>query len=184
MKFLITLVALVVTNCLLAQDPYPRYAIDLNALGENIKTIKQNYSFYSCSVNGLKFDRDCLTEERETGTFKVDSGRGSEFLYLTLYFTNCNINDISILKIVRQEKIMTIYLYIARELLEGEIIYLKNFEFNPQIYFIKLISSDMLSNELSGGKDEPGDKGVIVDFSKQKKVSEKELKKLVAKHTK
>ncbi|MFP7655529.1 hypothetical protein [Chryseobacterium proteolyticum] len=168
MKNYITALVLFITSCIHAQFVPQRFAIKISDLSSDLSSVIQDYSFYSYSH---KYSDDMKTKQAVNNYKNHNSGE-TEYIYIPLYPNYNNLNDVSILKIVYNEKLMTIYFSFKRNLSEGEVVYLDHFHFVPGTYFLSVEEKpDYLDKEM-------GKKVVTLQFSNAKKITQKKVEEI------
>ncbi|MDC8104678.1 hypothetical protein ACNFU2_07695 [Chryseobacterium sp. PTM-20240506] len=174
MKNYIIALGLFITSFLHAQFVPQRYAIKISDMNSDLPSVKQNYSFYSYSYK-LSNDEEQAKTKQTINNYKNHNSGETEYIYVPLYPNYNNSNDVSILKIVHNDKVMTVYFSFNRNLSEGEVIYLDHFYFVPGTYFLKVEEQANYTHQ------EIGKKVVTLPFSNAKMISAKKLRDIFRK---
>ena len=177
MRYCIFILLFISTNWLNAQIVPNRFAIKVSSLANNLETVKREYSFYSGSLNMLEYDKEYLNKEQPVNQ-SLDENE-SEYVYIYTPVDHNHKNDILILKIVRDNKTMTMYISLSENLSEGDVLFLKDFQFKCGNYFLDAGSDYIGLKHLSGLDNEPHNNGTKLNFSKKHKISDRKLKKIL-----
>lgn len=179
MRYCIFIFLFISTNWLNAQIVPNRIVIKVSLLANNLEIIKGEYSFFSGSLNMLEYNKEYLNTEQPINQ-SLDENE-SEYVYIYTPVSHNHKNEILILKIIRDDQIMNIYIAISQNLGEGDIVFIDNFQFMCGNYFLDTRSDITGLKQLSGLDSEPANNGIKLNFAKKYKISNRKLKKFIEK---
>lgn len=179
MRYCVFILLFISTNWLNAQIVPNRFVIKVSSIASNLETAKGEYKFYSGSLNMLEYDKEYLNKEQPVNQ-SLDENE-SEYLYIYTPVSHNHKNDILILKVMRDEQMMNIYISLSQNLGEGDVVFIDNFQFKPGNYFLDTRSNNTELKQLSRLDSEPDYNGIKLNFSIKHKISDRKLKKIIEK---